>query len=126
MTDIKDVLNEREKTHGDFNRVATASQGVKAWLTQGPRYAELTQAQKEALDMIASKLARIVCGNPDEPDHWRDIAGYATLVERGIPIPPAASPRDPLTGRCCVCGAGRNEHHSDVGPYAPWCAVERR
>jgi hypothetical protein len=27
------------------------------------------------------KMSRILCGNPNEPDHWRDIAGYATLIE---------------------------------------------
>lgn len=36
--------------------------------------------KKEALAMIATKIARIVNGNSDDPDHWRDIAGYAELV----------------------------------------------
>ena len=37
-----------------------------------------------ALDMIFHKLARIGCGNNREIDHWRDIAGYATLVENEL------------------------------------------
>jgi len=36
--------------------------------------------QREALDMICHKIARIVNGNPDYADSWTDIAGYATLV----------------------------------------------
>lgn len=36
--------------------------------------------QKEALEMIASKIARILNGNTNNEDSWRDIAGYATLV----------------------------------------------
>jgi hypothetical protein len=36
--------------------------------------------QWEALEMIVHKMGRIVNGNPDEVDHWVDIAGYATLV----------------------------------------------
>ena len=36
--------------------------------------------QVEALDMIATKIARILNGNPDHVDSWIDIAGYATLV----------------------------------------------
>jgi len=36
--------------------------------------------QDEALDMIAHKIGRIVNGDPDYEDSWRDIAGYATLV----------------------------------------------
>jgi hypothetical protein len=42
----------------------------------------LSSTQLEALDMICSKLARIVCGDPNEPDHWHDIGGYAKLAEK--------------------------------------------
>jgi len=44
--------------------------------------------QWEALEMIATKLSRIVNGNPNKIDNWDDIAGYATLVAdrlRGTP-----------------------------------------
>jgi hypothetical protein len=34
--------------------------------------------------MILMKLARVIAGNPNEPDHWRDIAGYAELVVRSL------------------------------------------
>jgi hypothetical protein len=30
--------------------------------------------------MIATKMSRIVNGNPDKIDNWDDIAGYAKLV----------------------------------------------
>ena len=40
----------------------------------------LSYQQLEALEMICHKIARIVAGDPDFADHWRDIAGYATLV----------------------------------------------
>jgi ferredoxin-fold anticodon binding domain-containing protein len=33
----------------------------------------------EALFMIAVKIARILQGNHLEPDHYKDIAGYAIL-----------------------------------------------
>ena len=36
--------------------------------------------QAEAIDMIFSKLARILNGDPNYADNWIDIAGYATLV----------------------------------------------
>lgn len=36
--------------------------------------------QAEALDMICTKLGRIVNGDPDYVDNWVDIAGYAKLV----------------------------------------------
>ena len=34
--------------------------------------------------MIASKIARIVNGDPDYADNWHDIAGYARLVEKEL------------------------------------------
>jgi hypothetical protein len=36
--------------------------------------------QREALDYIAGKLARILSGQPGYADHWDDIAGYAKLA----------------------------------------------
>lgn len=38
----------------------------------------------EALEMIATKEARILAGNASEKEHWRDIAGYAMLVVNEI------------------------------------------
>ena len=36
--------------------------------------------QKEALEMIASKIARALSGDSNHLDNWVDIAGYAQLV----------------------------------------------
>ena len=83
MSDIEDVLEERGKTHGDFSFVATVAQELKHTLRLAG-YASLEPWQTEALDMIASKLARILAGNPNEPDHWLDIEGYARLARERI------------------------------------------
>ncbi len=80
MTD--DILQEREKTHGDFARTAETAQQLKTVLHSAAAVRAIPDVQAEALHMICSKLARIVCGDPNEPDHWRDIAGYARLGER--------------------------------------------
>ena len=37
---------------------------------------------REALDMIASKIARILSGDATHVDHWVDIGGYAELGAR--------------------------------------------
>jgi hypothetical protein len=39
---------------------------------------------REAIDMILHKLARIAAGNPYFEDHWKDIAGYASLPPKYI------------------------------------------
>jgi hypothetical protein len=35
---------------------------------------------QESLDMIVTKMARILIGDPYHHDSWIDIAGYAMLV----------------------------------------------
>ncbi len=79
--DITTLLNERYKTHGDYSVRAQATQDIKASIYNIPNgWTRLTAPQREALDMIALKIGRILAGDPDFRDHWADIAGYATLV----------------------------------------------
>lgn len=73
-----EVLNERQNTHGDFTCNSRIAQELKATLLY--ENTDLTPIQREAIEMICHKLARVVCGNPDYIDVWRDISGYATLV----------------------------------------------
>lgn len=79
-TDVDRVLDERGATYGTFTEVARISQQFKHWFRQGTEYHHLAPDQRESLDMIASKLARIVNGDPNYVDSWVDIAGYAKLV----------------------------------------------
>lgn len=72
------ILEEREKTHGDFLLVSKVAQNIKVAYQWAPNEQKLYV--KEALDLIATKIARIVCGTALEPDHWEDIQGYAGLV----------------------------------------------
>ena len=85
---IKETLEQRAKTHGDFRQVAAVAQNLKDILAHGLSAKELnlSAVQAEAIEVICSKLARIVCGNPDEPDHWLDIQGYAELVLRTLVV----------------------------------------
>jgi hypothetical protein len=85
MGDVVELLDTRAKTHGDYADVARLAQIMKGdFRYYGVKFEELTMAQKEALDMIASKIGRILSGDPNEIDHWRDIAGYAQLVVREL------------------------------------------
>jgi hypothetical protein len=88
-SDLTAVLEERQKTHGDFEDRARITQSFKNLF-----YAELaerevrqqdrlTPAQIEALDMIFHKIGRIIAGNPNHEDHWTDIAGYAQIAKLG-------------------------------------------
>jgi hypothetical protein len=78
--EINDILNERGNRYGDFASNATTTQMIKHALSLGENSHNLSYAQREALDMIAHKMSRIVNGNPDYIDSWVDIVGYAQLV----------------------------------------------
>ena len=81
---VQEILKEREKTHGDFSEHATITQAIKSCYKITNSYDSLNSLQREALDMIAHKIGRILAGNPDVKGHWDDIAGYATLVSERI------------------------------------------
>lgn len=87
MPEVKEILNERQGSHGDFTDNAAIMQALKEVIRQGINWADrLTPVQREALEMIAHKIGRILTGNPNVHDHWDDIAGYATLVSQRIPV----------------------------------------
>ncbi len=71
------LLKAREATHGSFASQARLAQALKSMIRSEAQ--PLSAGQQEALDMIASKLARIACGDAGHADHWCDIAGYAAL-----------------------------------------------
>ena len=79
---VGDILEERAKVHGDFKLQATISQELKTTVRHAGR--PLCSTQREAVEMILHKIARIVAGSPFHRDHWDDIAGYATLVSNEI------------------------------------------
>jgi hypothetical protein len=77
---LDEVLDESRKRYGDFERNSMVSQLLKSALFQTREGLFLEHYQREALDMISTKLSRIVCGDPSYANSWRDVAGYATLV----------------------------------------------
>jgi len=79
MTVLSNILESRHHQHGSFADQAALSQQFKQIMLCG-KWAGLSAAQKDALDMIAVKISRILSGDPKHIDHWDDIAGYATLV----------------------------------------------
>lgn len=84
---IKKVLEEREKTHGNFEGVSLTAQSIKLAIRTGPNQDDIDPLLLESLDMIASKMARIVNGDPMHKDHWVDIIGYAQLAINALEQP---------------------------------------
>lgn len=80
VTETQDLLGERQKTHGRFGHTAYLAQELKNLMRGQPGYRKLEPAKKESLEMIVLKISRIVNGDSNHVDSWRDIAGYAELI----------------------------------------------
>jgi hypothetical protein len=78
--DIDETLAERGTRYGDFAQHAYITQAIKAAMTDSPNWETLTAEMKEALEMVAHKIGRILNGDPFYHDSWHDIIGYTKLV----------------------------------------------
>lgn len=98
VSSLQATLNERSAKYGDFLDHANIAQDIQAVMresvTKGPSgpnatvyypgWEALRPYQKQALTVIADKIARILSGDPDYADNWHDIQGYAKLVEDSL------------------------------------------
>lgn len=99
VTALETTLAERGNRYGDFSdhaRIAQQLQDVMRNFTKLPvphtetfsteyPWNNLSPVQKQALTVIADKIARILNGDPNYADNWHDIQGYAKLVEDRLP-----------------------------------------
>lgn len=78
MSELDQIIHEeRGNDYGDFGEMSRTAQYLKIRLKRS----ELNPAEREALDVICTKLARIIHGDPRKQfDSWTDIAGYAKLA----------------------------------------------
>ena len=79
---IEKILDKRAEQYGTFIRNADIAIKLKQ-VIHNAMVREDTQLypdQLQALDMIVTKIGRILTGNPSHLDSWIDIAGYAKLV----------------------------------------------
>lgn len=85
---VENTLAERGKRYGDFADHATIAQAVQdsMRLTRPNGWERLNDMQRQALTVIADKIARILSGDPNYADNWHDIQGYAKLVEDRLPL----------------------------------------
>lgn len=79
-SNIQDTLAERGSRYGKFAEHANITQRIKYIMQYTQNWNDLQEDQKEALEMVAHKIGRILNGDPNYDDSWVDIAGYVTLV----------------------------------------------
>lgn len=80
------IIQERAKIRGDFSDQSQVSQDLKDTLRGSANFRDdkLNYGQREALEHILEKIARLATGDPNEIDAWADISGYATLIHNKL------------------------------------------
>jgi hypothetical protein len=73
----------------DKMNFASIAQALKHQIRSGAHWNELTPASKEALDQIATSIARTVSG---DGLHWDGIIGFAQAARLGTDDPNAVPP----------------------------------
>lgn len=113
MSNIDTTLEERGSRYGDFCGHAEITQGLKEVMQATPNWAMLEDDQKEALEMTAHKIGRILNGDPNYRDSWHDIVGYIRLVDQRLELrekaveqkgPESKKPKLTEADRCLECG----------------------
>ena len=76
---MQEILDQRGSRYGDFIDNATIAQAMKM-AAIGNVWADMDADAREAIDMICTKISRIVTADWRYVDNWRDIEGFAKLV----------------------------------------------
>lgn len=76
---VRDTLKIRGRNYGDFKTNAELSQRLQMILMSCSKWNSMQPFHREALMLICVKIARIMNGNENYADNYRDIAGYAQL-----------------------------------------------
>ena len=87
MATIDATLAERGGRYGDFSDHAKITQDLRDLMDSTPGWEKLDAVKRQALTVIADKIARILNGDPNYRDNWHDIQGYAKLAEERCALP---------------------------------------
>lgn len=77
---IEATLAERGSRYGIFAEHAAIAQSFKDVALAQSGYKRMKPDARQAMDVIFDKFARMLNGDPEYDDNWRDIVGYGTLV----------------------------------------------
>lgn len=78
---IEKTLAERGDRYGSFQNHANISQALQDVMRSEAGWERLAADQRQALTVIADKIARMLNGDPNYRDNFHDIVGYAKLVD---------------------------------------------
>lgn len=76
------LLQQRGSTHGRFADNAHYGQILRSLFRSSSNWEQMPAEHREALDMAACKLSRILSGQFMHEDNWADLSGYSELARR--------------------------------------------
>ena len=126
MTTLKETLAERGARYGDFTDHARVAQRLQDAMHNPIGWHACSDIQKQALTVIADKIARILTGDPNYADNWHDIQGYAKLVEDRLPTVGALLDSVSMEPPVVADAGGWIEWTGGKCPVAPDTRVELR
>ena len=125
MSTIDKTLEERGARYGSFTGHAEITQGLRDVMKNATtsKWADLSDAQKEALEMVAHKIGRILNGDPTYIDSWTDIIGYTRLVEKRLIEEQSALDNTEPESADCDCGLCQAEAAAETIEEQPSSAA---
>ncbi len=108
---ITETLAERDKRYGCFKEHARITQNIKRAMADSPNWGKLSDDKREALEMLAHKVGRILNGDPEWHDSCHDMEGYSRLVAEGL-----VAESDSLTPQAIINLALKNLGENDDSP----------
>lgn len=76
------LLDKRGEQYGSYHELSKTAQTLKDVFRSKSDWEYLLPEERESIDLICTKLARLLHGDGDKTDTLDDIAGYARLATR--------------------------------------------
>lgn len=74
------ILQDRESNYGSYQANAQLIQQFKNHARGMTGWHKMSSDKQQSIDMIFTKIGRIITGDSTHQDSWDDIAGYAELI----------------------------------------------
>jgi len=92
IDELQKDLQERGSDYGPFhvNSVvfSALNSEMMTALQHNTSFSRLSHNKRTLIEhgiaMISTKLARLVTGDPEHHDSWKDIAGYVNIIDRDL------------------------------------------
>lgn len=78
---VEEILKERGSRYGSFDDNAANAQAIKNAMRHAVDWDSKPVWVREGLDLIATKISRLLTGDASYEDNYADIQGYAKLMQ---------------------------------------------